>query len=119
KGGNYGWNIREGTACYKPAQGCASEGLIPPIFEYGRDQGVSITGGYVYRGQRIAALTGWYVYADYGSGTIWALKQQADGTVRNMTLIESGKQITSFGVDEQGEIYVVVHNGEIGRLVPA
>ena len=115
-GGNYGWNIREGTACYKPAKGCESSGLIPPIFEYGRDKGVSITGGYVYRGQQMPALTGWYVYADYAMGTIWGLRQLPDGKVENRTLLESRTQITSFGTDSKGEIYVVAQDGAIYRL---
>lgn len=118
-GGNYGWNVREGTACYKPAKGCASEGLIPPIFEYGRDKGVSITGGYVYRGEQIPALTGWYVYADYATGTIWGLRQLPDGKVDNRTLLESRTQITSFGTDDKGEIYVVAQDGGIYRLAAA
>ena len=115
-GGNYGWNVREGTACYKPAKGCAEQGMIPPIFEYGRDKGISITGGYVYRGQQIPALTGWYVYADYATGTIWALRQLTDGGVDNRTLLESRTQITSFGIDEYGEIYVIEQDGGIFRL---
>lgn len=116
KGGNYGWNIREGTECYRPAEGCVSEGLIEPIYTYGREQGVSVTGGYVYRGRGIPELGGWYVYADYAFGTVWALRQREDGSVENRTLLESGLQIPSFGVDENGEIYVAAQEGSIWRL---
>jgi glucose/arabinose dehydrogenase len=114
-GGNYGWNVREGTQCYKPAKGCATEGLIDPIYEYGRNEGVSVTGGFVYRGKQIPALNGWYVYGDYAMGTIWALRQH-DGRVENRKLFSSGLQISSFGTDVHGEIYVVAHDGGIHRI---
>lgn len=114
-GGNYGWNVREGTKCYKPANGCASDGLIDPIYEYGRSEGVSVTGGYVYRGEQIPVLRGWYVYADYAMGTIWGLRQ-SDGGVENRTLIQSSLLIPSFGTDASGEIYVVSHGGGIFRI---
>lgn len=116
KGGNYGWNIREGTECYKPAKGCSSDGLIPPVYEYGRDLGVSVTGGYVYRGKALPDLNGWYLYADYAAGTIWALRLADDGKAENRTLLETGEQITSFGTDVNGEIYVVAQDGEIFRI---
>lgn len=114
-GGNYGWNVREGTKCYKPANGCASEGFIDPIYEYGRDEGVSVTGGYVYRGAQIPVLKGWYVYADYAMGTIWGLRLKDEG-VENRALIASKLLIPSFGTDANGEIYVVAHDGGIFRI---
>lgn len=58
-------------------------------------------------------LQGWYVYADYGSGTVWALRQGSEGKVENRTLLESGENITSFGVDSSGEIYVCTQEGQI------
>ena len=100
KGGNYGWRIQEGTECFNPQSGCETSGLEQPVFTYGREQGVSVTGGYVYRGEKLPDLQGWYVYADYGSGTVWALRQGSDGQVENRTLLESGENITSFGVDQ-------------------
>lgn len=116
KGGNYGWNIREGKACYKPAKGCAAEGLIDPVYVYGHDLGVSVTGGYVYRGGSIPEWAGLYVYADYATGTVWGLRRQEGGGIENRTLLESGKQITSFGTDEAGEIYVVSQGGGIFKI---
>ncbi|RED64729.1 PQQ-dependent sugar dehydrogenase [Cohnella lupini] len=117
KGGNYGWRIQEGTECYKPSSGCDSSGLEQPIFTYGRDQGVSITGGYVYRGKALPELAGWYVYADYGMGTLWALRQREDGTIENRTLLQPEENITSFGRDAEGELYVCTQGGQIFRII--
>lgn len=113
KGGNYGWRIQEGTECFNPKSGCEPSGLEQPVFTYGREEGVSVTGGYVYRGEKLPDLQGWYVYADYGSGKVWALRQGSDGQVENRTLMESGENITSFGVDSSREIYVCTQEGQI------
>ncbi|RAP75086.1 hypothetical protein [Paenibacillus montanisoli] len=106
----------EGDLCYKPEEGCDTIGLIKPIYTYGRDLGVSITGGFVYRGQAIPDLVGWYVYADYAMGTIWALKQHDDGRIENKVLLETDLLITSFGVDAEGELYICAQNGSLLRL---
>jgi glucose/arabinose dehydrogenase len=118
KGKNYGWSIQEGTECFKPKNGCDKTGLEQPIFTYGREQGVSITGGFVYRGRQLPELKGQYVYGDYGSGTIWALSRSDSGTARNQILIESKLNITSFGVDVGGEMYVCDQGGKIFQLRP-
>lgn len=109
-GGNYGWNIREGSQPFRPR---ASETpLIDPVVEYshrGR-HGKSITGGYVYRGSRNESLAGAYIFADYVSEKIWACRY--DGT--NVTAVKevvrgsgSTTHVTSFGEDEAGEMYVI------------
>jgi len=116
RGGNYGWRIREGTACYMPETGCEDEGLEAPLHEYGRDEGVSVTGGYVYRGQETKSLVGWYVYGDYGTGNIWALRESGDGTAENRLLLESEQNITSFGRDTGGELYLCTADGRIYRI---
>ncbi len=115
RGENYGWRIQEGAACYNPAEGCDTEGLAQPIYTYGRDLGVSITGGYVYRGRELPHLVGWYIYADFGTGTIWALKEEG-GTVHNTTLLQSGMNISSFGTDAAGELYICTFDGGIMRF---
>ena len=74
---NYGWNVMEGSQCFSPRAGCVRAGLELPVAEYDHDLGCSITGGYVYRGARLPSLSGAYVYGDYCSGRIWALR--ADG----------------------------------------
>ena len=73
KGGNYGWRIMEGYHCFNPATNCDQVGLKLPITEYNHDTGISICGGYMYRGAAISSLRGAYVYGDYCSGLIWSL----------------------------------------------
>jgi glucose/arabinose dehydrogenase len=115
-GGNYGWDIMEGDLCYNSTQGCNQTGLQQPIWTYVRDQGISVTGGFVYRGSSLTGLGGWYLYGDYGSGRIWAL--QYDGTVAvNKELANTDLNITSFGLDEQNELYVCDFKGKIYRFV--
>lgn len=117
KGKNYGWRIQEGTECYEPKTGCNRAGLEQPLYTYGRDLGVSITGGYVYRGKSMPELAGWYIYADYGTGTLWALRQREDGTIDNRTLLQSDQNITSFGKDANEELYVCTQGGQVFKLV--
>jgi glucose/arabinose dehydrogenase len=114
--GNYGWNILEGNICYDPSEGCNQTGLEPPTWTYGRDLGISVTGGFVYRGSTLTGLKGWYIYGDYGSGRIWAL--QYDGSIAtNKELVKTDIRITSFGLDEQNELYICDFRGRIYRLV--
>jgi glucose/arabinose dehydrogenase len=112
-GGNYGWNILEGNHCYLDAD-CDSAGLIPPVWEYDHSQGRSVTGGYVVRGS--SRLAGAYVYADYVSGRIWALRLDGQGGPSNELLLESGLNISSFGRDAKGELYLCSFDGRIYRL---
>jgi glucose/arabinose dehydrogenase len=106
KGKNYGWRIMEGSRCFSPEDNCDQTGLELPLLEYGRDDGSSVTGGYVYRGRRIPSLIGKYVFGDFVSGRIWslALSEIAAGKTE---LFDSDLLISSFGRDESGEIYVV------------
>ena len=77
KGGNYGWNLREGKHKFGPTGSKQRQDLIDPIWEYDHEQGKSITGGHVYRGKKVAALNGYYLYSDYVSAKMWALKYDA------------------------------------------
>ncbi len=118
RGGNYGWRCREGRHNYNTA-GCGG-GLIDPVSEYGRGLGNSITGGYVYRGSAIAELQGRYVFADYGSGRIWALQSDGSGNYINDQLIDTAFGPTSFGVDAGGELYFTdINSGRLRKLMPA
>ena len=117
KGGNYGWNIMEGTLCFSPPSNCNPSGLIPPIHEYGRDLGISVTGGYVYRGPSAPSLWGKYLFADFGSGRLWALTEISPGQWQREQVLSTGLFISSFGEDESGEVYVVDHNGSVRRIV--
>jgi glucose/arabinose dehydrogenase len=115
QGGNYGWRIMEGSHCYAPRTGCRTDGLIMPVAEYANTgKHCSIIGGYVYRGARIPALSGVYLYGDYCSGEIFGL---VDGGQR--VLLATGFRLSSFGQDRTGELYVVDLKGGVHRLVEA
>jgi glucose/arabinose dehydrogenase len=119
KGGNYGWVVMEGTHCFSPATGCDTNGLILPVWEYTHASGAgrSITGGYVYRGEQLPGLAGKYIYGDFVSGMIWALAFDGSGAASDTLLVSSEKQISSFGMDEQQELYVCSYSeGKIYRL---
>lgn len=115
-GNNYGWNIMEGTHCFEPPSGCDQSGLAMPVWEYGRGEGISVTGGFVYRGPSQESLTGWYVYGDFGSGKIWALDASSPDDPENIELVDTDHSISSFGVDAENELYIVGFGGSIYRL---
>ena len=113
KGGNYGWRVYEGMACtgLDPSL-CIPGNYIFPIFDYTHSGGrCSITGGYVYRGTQGAFPVGTYIYGDYCSGEILAW----DGSTQSL-LLDTAMNISSFGEDEQGELYVVNLGGTVSRI---
>jgi glucose/arabinose dehydrogenase len=119
RGGNFGWNIMEGLHCFKPAIGCNMSGLVLPIAEYTHAEGAAVIGGFVYRGSAIPALVGSYVFGDFGSGTIWRLTQDASGAWQRVTLFSGGPNISSFGRDAAGELYVMDYGaGAILKVSP-
>lgn len=113
KGGNYGWNVREGLHPFGKNASRSSQGMIDPIFEYNHEVGKSITGGVVYRGEKVPELQGKYVYADYVSGKIWALDydSKAQKVVGNHLIPSQQLPVVSFGEDEQGEVYFMTVSG--------
>ncbi len=111
RGRNYGWNEMEGSRCFRPA--CDPGAFEPPVAEYGRDMGCSITGGYVYRGQRVPDLRGVYLYADFCSGRIWGLRYDGERVTEQAQLARAEFQVPSFGEDEAGEVYVLGFDGGI------
>ncbi|MBI3076225.1 MAG: PQQ-dependent sugar dehydrogenase [Deltaproteobacteria bacterium] len=114
RGQNYGWNILEGAHCYPPpSTGCRTIGLTAPIAEYGHGEGGSVTGGFVYRGARIPGLVGTYVFGDYVSGRIWGLRETAAGTWQRSELLATTLNISAFGQDQAGELYVLDHAGGV------
>jgi glucose/arabinose dehydrogenase len=130
-GGNYGWSIKEAFHPFQPQRrqrpDSASK-IAPPIVEYPHsptkdrpDSGLSITGGYVYRGKKLPALAGVYVYGDYDSGRIWGLRYENGKLLESSELIDMGKNpklnIASFGEDSQGELYILAFDGRIHELV--
>jgi glucose/arabinose dehydrogenase len=117
---NYGWNEMEGTLCYPPGTSCDPEGLVLPAVEYENpSEGCSVTGGYVYRGTRIPSLRGHYLYGDYCRGWVRSFHFTDDGTVVGEQELGTGLgNITSFGRDGSGEVYVLTAGGRVLRVEP-
>jgi glucose/arabinose dehydrogenase len=115
KGKNYGWNIMEGNLCFNPLQGCNQTGLELPVWQYTHDVGIAVTGGFVYRGQKLTEVIGTYIYGDYGSGRIWTLKYDGATSI-NTEIVHTDLLIPSFGVDDTGELYICSFDGRIYQL---
>ncbi len=114
---NYGWPIMEGNHCYPDSQSCDRTGLTLPVAEYTHDEGCAVTGGYVYRGSRYPALTGIYFFSDFCSGILWGMARDAAGTWRVRLLGHNSISPSSFGQDEDGELYVAdMTNGVILQI---
>jgi glucose/arabinose dehydrogenase len=126
KGGNYGWSVREGAHHFKPGPDGAQ--YVEPVMEYTHQPnlqsqgmfpdhsiGLCVIGGYVYRGKKISALDGVYVYGDYNLGTIWGFRYDRDAhkVTTEGTLLQQPKNISSFAEDQAGEIYAIMLSGEI------
>lgn len=114
---NYGWNVQEGTRCFLRPD-CDSTDLEPPVAEYGHDKGCSVTGGYVYRGTRLPSLYGAYVYGDFCTGRIWALRYDGSKVTEQLEIADTDLRISAFGEDAAGELYVLSLDGGIYRLTP-
>jgi glucose/arabinose dehydrogenase len=127
---NFGWNIMEGTHCFDADTGadqdsCDRHGLTLPVAEYPHDEGCSITGGFVYRGKALPDLAGTYFYADYCTGLLRSFRWSPAGIRDHWTwkaaIDHAGvlQQVSSFGVDSDGELYIVELTGTIYELVPS
>jgi glucose/arabinose dehydrogenase len=112
RGGNFGWSRREGFHAFGPKGSGPNEQFIDPIWEYHHDLGKSITGGAVYRGKRLPQLAGHYVYADYVTNKIWALKYDSsqNRVTANRPIIDPNVPIMSFGEDQDGELYFMTYS---------
>jgi glucose/arabinose dehydrogenase len=116
-GQNYGWVRMEGMHCYT-GLGCDQAGLTLPVAEYSHADGnCSITGGHVYRGAQYPSLQGIYLYGDFCSGQLWGLRQGVAGW-ENQHLLNSGLNLSTFGEDESGNLYVADYgSGNLYRIV--
>lgn len=116
-GGNYGWRCFEGTNSFNPNCGPNAASSLPPVAQYGRSVGQSITGGYVYRGSAIPALVERYVFADFVTGRIWHVARDTPATLTVTGGFDTGLSISSFGEGADVELYVVDYGGALHRLV--
>jgi glucose/arabinose dehydrogenase len=114
-GGNYGWRCREALHEFDMSENCEGKTFIDPVLEYDHSQGASVTGGYVYRGSAIPELQGRYVYGDFTNGYIWLASQQ-DGAWATALWQDTDLNISSFGEDANGELFVIDYNGAIYKL---
>lgn len=126
-GRNYGWRNREGAHANVTSIAPFSTPLVDPIWEYGRDVGRSITGGFVYRGSAMpSAFRGRYFFGDFATSRIWSLGLEVDGLTREATVTDvqehtadlgaAATSPSSFGVDAAGELYVVSYGGAVYRI---
>lgn len=112
KGKNYGWRIMEGNHCFDPPQGCNTSGLAMPIDEYDHNTGISVCGGYVYRGLMFPSLQGYYLFGDW-NGKLFYLKEENNRWIRGDILVNGNTKndidakLNSMGEDEKGEVYVI------------
>jgi len=140
KGANYGWKIMEADHCFDPEEFCDTLGLTMPIHEYpnnaaymrilmGMDEseatGCSVTGGYVFRGNKTSSFYGTYIFGDYCTGRIWAFKKQKNKMIGFQNIRKELKKtskdlplfISSFGEDSSGELYVVDYLGSVFKFI--
>lgn len=117
-GSDSGWSVREGVKAFARAKGVAGQGrLNDPIFQYGRELGASITGGLVHRGETLADLRGAYIYGDFASGRIFALREQG-GRWQNQTLAKDGSVASfSFNPTNGDLLFCNMSGGTVRRLV--
>ncbi|RPI83412.1 MAG: glucose dehydrogenase [Chloroflexi bacterium] len=113
---NFGWDYFEGTHQFEGTPPSGVD-LIQPVAEYDHSQGCSVTGGFVYRGQALPEWQGVYIYGDYCTGFVWGMLPSGGGSFQSELLFQTGANISAFGEDEQGELYLVEHTGEVLRLV--
>jgi glucose/arabinose dehydrogenase len=116
RGISFGWSAYEGTHRFNDDQ--PADGHMAPLLEYPHGPGCSVTGGYVYRGTRLPGLVGAYVYGDYCSGQIWAVRV-VDGAVTEEAEIGNVDSLVSFGEDITGELYALSLDGAVLRFDPA
>jgi glucose/arabinose dehydrogenase len=117
KGANYGWRVTEGNLAYSACGTCDTSNYEKPIVDYGRNLGISVTGGYVYRGSELVRLKGTYFYGDYSSRRIWTLTRSATtGQYVNADFLTAGGNISTFGEDYNRELYVARYFANTGKF---
>jgi uncharacterized repeat protein (TIGR03806 family) len=120
RGGNYGWSVQEGGYPFHPNQELGPGPILPPVIEHHHTECRSITGGYVYRGEKFPELEGVYVYGDYEYGKIWGVKYDGDKVTWQKELANTALRIPTFGVSRDGDIYLFDYtSGELYELATA
>ncbi|HVQ30617.1 MAG TPA: PQQ-dependent sugar dehydrogenase [Vicinamibacteria bacterium] len=121
-GENYGWAVTEGSACFPPGTGCSAEGLERPVVEYTHSEGCAVTGGVVYRGCRMPGYAGTYFYGDFCRGFVRSFRLEGGHATdeRDWTeVLGVHENLTSFGTDAEGEVYMLELGGSVYKIGPA
>lgn len=120
KGGNYGWSAMEASNPIKPETASNLAPISPPVAAHRHTEAASMTGGYEYRGSRLASLQGAYVYGDYETGKIWSLRHLGGRVKEHVEIADTPHRISTFGIGNEGELYYIHYAGEseIYRLAP-
>jgi glucose/arabinose dehydrogenase len=117
KAANYGWKVTEGFIAYSPCGTCDTSNYEKPIVDYPRSLGISVTGGFVYRGKELYKLVGSYFYGDYATSRVWTLtKNPAIGQYVNTAFVNTPGNLSAFGLDYEGELYTVRYGSNNGKL---
>ena len=116
RGGNYGWSIMEGRQPAVPEQEPGPTPILPPTIDHPHSEASSITGGFVYRGQRLKKLFGHYVYGDFQTGIVWAARMQDERVTTLAEIAQTPLQLVGFGEDRSGELYLLDYRGAIYKL---
>lgn len=120
KGGNYGWSVTEGLHPFRPERKKGPTPILPPVIEHPHTEARSVTGGHVYHGTRLKELEGAYVYGDFDTGKVWALRFDGKKVTWKQELARTQQRIVSWGQDAAGEIYILdFMGGRIYQLAPS
>lgn len=118
KGANYGWSITEGMQIFHAQREQGPDPISPPAADHHHSEARSLTGGQVYRGTRLPELDGAYLYGDWSTGKVWGIKHDGNRVTWNEELVDTPFNITGFGTDHDGEIYVIDQITGFYRLEP-
>ena len=115
---NFGWLRMEGSSCFQRGCDPETENLVLPSHEYSHQEGCSVTGGRVYRGEAIPELVGTYFYSDWCGAWLRSFRWDGQAALDHTEWLTGIGQVNSFGVDSDGELYVLTWTGEIAKIVP-
>lgn len=116
RGGNYGWSVKEGSHDFRPHRKPGPTPILPPVYQHEHSEARSLTGGFVYRGRQFPELTGYYVYGDYETGKVWALKWDGKQIASHRELVDTAIKLVCFGQDAEGELVLLDYQGGLYRL---
>jgi uncharacterized repeat protein (TIGR03806 family) len=118
KGGNYGWSVTEGSHIFRAQRQAGPDPIAPPAAEHSHSEARSLTGGRVYRGTRLPELVGAYLYGDWSTGRVWGIKHDGTRVTWHRELVDTPFNITGFGTDHAGELYVIDQGSGFYRFEP-